>query len=70
MIPDNEHWLHEPAAAAALQAAMVWSARNPPAYADLDETLTRLGCNEACRLHQAGSEQPGVPGAVAHVAEG
>ena len=47
VIPDNERWLHDPAAAAALQAAMAWSASHPPADADLDETLTRLGCDEA-----------------------
>lgn len=47
VIPDNERWLHEPAAAAALHAAMVWSASHPPAVGDLDETLTRLGCDEA-----------------------
>ena len=47
VIPDNERWLHEPAAAAALQAAMVWSASHPPADADLDETLTCLGSDEA-----------------------
>jgi len=47
VIPDNERWLHEPAAAADLQAAMAWSATHPPADADLDATLTRLGCDEA-----------------------
>jgi hypothetical protein len=47
VIPDNERWLHEPAAAASLQAAMAWSASNPPADVDLDETLTRLGRDEA-----------------------
>jgi hypothetical protein len=47
VIPDNERWLHEPATAAALQAAMAWSASHPPADADLDEILTRLGCDEA-----------------------
>ena len=47
VIPDNERWLHEPAAAAVLQAAMVWSASHPPADTDLDETLMRLGCDEA-----------------------
>ena len=39
VIPDNERWLHEPAAAAALQAAMAWSAAHPPADAHLDETF-------------------------------
>ena len=47
VIPDNERWLHEPAAAAALQAALVWSASHPPADAHLDETLTRLGFDQA-----------------------
>ena len=47
VIPDNERWLHEPAAAASLQAAMTWSASHPPADADLDEILTRPGSEEA-----------------------
>ena len=47
VIPDNERWLHEPAAAADLQTAMAWSASHPPADADLDKTLTRLGSDEA-----------------------
>ena len=47
VIPDNERWLHEPANAAALQAAMAWSASHPPADADLDEILTRPGSEEA-----------------------
>jgi hypothetical protein len=60
VIPDNERWLHEPAAAASLQAAMAWSASHPPADSDLDESLKCLGRDEAWRPHQAGSEQPGV----------
>lgn len=47
VIPDNERWLQEPAAAADLQAAMAWSASHPPVDAELDETLTRLGRDEA-----------------------
>jgi hypothetical protein len=47
VIPDNERWLHKPAAIAALQAAMAWSAAYPLADAHLDETLTRLGCDQA-----------------------
>lgn len=47
VIPDNERWLHEPAASASLQAAMAWSASHPPADADLDQTLKRLGRDEA-----------------------
>ncbi len=47
VIPDNERWLHKPAAIAALQAAMAWSAAHPPADAHMDETLTRLGSDQA-----------------------
>ena len=47
VIPDNERWLHEPAAAESLQAAMAWSASDPPSDVDLDETLTRLGGDKA-----------------------
>ena len=47
VIPDNERWLHEPAAAASLQAAMAWSASHPPADSDLDESLKCLGRDEA-----------------------
>ena len=47
VIPDNERWLHEPAAAADLQAAMAWCVSHPPADADLDETLKRLDREEA-----------------------
>jgi len=43
----NENWFHEAVAAADLQTAMAWSASHPPADADLDELLTRLGCDEA-----------------------
>ncbi|MCP9857586.1 MULTISPECIES: hypothetical protein [unclassified Cyanobium] len=43
VIPDNERWLHEPKAAAALEAAMAWSASHAPAETDLDITLSRLG---------------------------
>ena len=43
VIPDNERWLHEPAAAASLQSALAWSIKHPPADADLEDTLNRLG---------------------------
>lgn len=43
VIPDNERWLHEPAAAASLQSALAWSISHPPADADLEDTLNRLG---------------------------
>lgn len=47
VIPDNERWLHDPPAAASLQAAMAWSASHPAADADLEVTLKRLGRDEA-----------------------
>lgn len=46
VIPDNERWLHEPSAAADLQAAMAWSVSHGPADAGLQDTLTRLGHGE------------------------
>jgi len=42
VIPDNERWLHEPKAAADLQAAMAWSAAHAASDADTDDTLKRL----------------------------
>jgi hypothetical protein len=46
VIPDNERWLHQSAAAADLQAAMAWSVSHPPGDADLEDTLKRLGHGE------------------------
>ena len=42
VIPDNERWLHEPKAAADLQAALAWSAAHAASDADSDNTLSRL----------------------------
>lgn len=42
VIPDNERWLHEPKAAADLQAAMAWSVTQAASDADTDDTLKRL----------------------------
>ena len=42
VIPDNELWLHEPEAAADLQAAITWSATHAASDADTDNTLKRL----------------------------
>lgn len=42
VVPDNERWLHEPAAAADLHNAMTWATQNPPSDATLDSTLIRL----------------------------
>ena len=47
VIPDNERWLHEPGAAADLQAAMSWSASHPPTDAEVEDILKRLGDDEA-----------------------
>jgi hypothetical protein len=47
VIPDNERWLHEGAAASDLDTAMAWSLSHEPADADLDSTLKRLGDTEA-----------------------
>ena len=47
VIPDNERWLHEPGAAADLQAAMSWSASHPPTDAEVEDTLKRLADDEA-----------------------
>lgn len=42
VIPDNERWLHEPRAAADLQAAMAWSAAHAASDAHTEDTLKRL----------------------------
>jgi hypothetical protein len=42
VVPDNERWLHAPAAAADLDRALAWAANNPASDAQLDDTLSRL----------------------------
>jgi hypothetical protein len=42
VIPDNEHWLHAPAAASDLNNALTWAARNSPSEDAVDSILTRL----------------------------
>ena len=42
VIPDNELWLHEPAAAADLQAALAWAADHTPSDAETPDILRRL----------------------------
>lgn len=42
VVPDNERWLHEPAAAADLHNALTWATKNPPSDAALEGTLIRL----------------------------
>jgi hypothetical protein len=42
VIPDNELWLHEPAAKKSLDRAVEWAERNPPAASDLNKLEKRL----------------------------
>jgi hypothetical protein len=42
VVPDNERWIHAPAAAHDLSQALSWAARNAPDDAALENTLTRL----------------------------
>jgi len=42
VIPDNEHWLHQPQAATDLQNALAWSQGNPPVDANVDTLLEKL----------------------------
>ena len=46
VIPDNERWLHQPAAAADLQAAFAWSVSHPPA----DTAPADTGLEDALKL--------------------
>ncbi|MDO8768321.1 MAG: hypothetical protein Q7K57_06425 [Burkholderiaceae bacterium] len=39
VIPENEHWLHEPQAAAELQTALAWAAKIKPQESDVDALL-------------------------------
>jgi hypothetical protein len=47
VIPDNERWLHEPRAAADLQAALAHASANPASQAQADDVLDRLSRDEA-----------------------
>ena len=47
VIPDNERWLHEPRAAADLQAALAYAAANLASHTQADEVLDRLTRDEA-----------------------
>jgi len=47
VIPDNERWLHEPKAAADLQAAIAWSSTHKASDAGLNDTLDRLSHDES-----------------------
>jgi hypothetical protein len=42
VIPENELWLHSPAASETLGRAVEWSERNPPRASDLDKLAAKL----------------------------
>lgn len=42
VVPDNERWLHMPAAASDLSNALSWAAQNAPDDSALENTLARL----------------------------
>jgi hypothetical protein len=42
VVPDNERWVHEPQAAADLQAALARAAAQPASEANADDVLKRL----------------------------
>ena len=42
VVPDNERWLHAPAAASDLSNALSWAVQNAPDDAAVENTLTRL----------------------------
>ena len=46
VIPDNERWLHEPKAAADLEAAMAWSVARAASDTETEDTLKRLEHDE------------------------
>lgn len=42
IIPDNERWLHQQAAASDLTKALSWAQSNPPADSDVDQLAAKL----------------------------
>lgn len=42
VVPDNEHWLHQPKASADLNSALTWAQENQPNDANLIEVLEQL----------------------------
>ena len=42
VVPDNESWLHQPKAAAALQKALSWAQNNAPGDSSVDAVLKKL----------------------------
>jgi hypothetical protein len=62
VIPENEHWLHEPQTAASLQAAMEWTVKNKPQETDLDTLFDGMnhGQQPTKPARQARLKQPRV----------
>jgi hypothetical protein len=46
VIPENERWLHEPEAAASLQSALRWAAKNQPQETDVDTLFDGIHNND------------------------
>ncbi|MDA1107410.1 MAG: hypothetical protein O2845_03310 [Proteobacteria bacterium] len=42
VLPDNESWLHQPKAAAALQKALAWAQNNEPGDSAVDTVIKKL----------------------------
>ena len=42
VLPDNESWLHQPKAAAALQKALSWAQNNAPGDSSVDTVIKKL----------------------------
>jgi hypothetical protein len=62
VIPENERWLHEPQAAASLQAAMEWTVKNKPQETDLNALLDGInhGQQPTKPTRQTRPQQPRV----------
>lgn len=42
VLPDNESWLHQPRAAAALQKSLSWAQNNAPSDSSVDTVIKKL----------------------------
>ena len=42
VLPDNENWLHQPKATAALQQALSWAQKNAPSDSSADTVIKKL----------------------------
>ena len=48
VVPDNEHWLHLPQAAADLEQALTWAAANPADDANAEQLLEEFADADDC----------------------